>query len=213
MFREFKRGDIEEAIKNTKSAAAAARYLSVHHKTFKKYASQYIDEETGKSLYELSTNKSGKGILKVKGKEPNHFLEILAGRLDSSYYSPQFIKQRILDKALIAPECRRCGYNEKRIQDNKVPLVLNHINQDNSDFALGNLEFLCYNCSFQYAIEPITETQISAQEDYVEGRKEFDWEVDESYMKHLEDLGLSTSAEDISEFISKDNPDVENKFE
>jgi hypothetical protein len=49
----------------TKSNFAAARYLHVSYPHYKKYAKTYTDSETGKTLFEMHLNQSGKGIPKI----------------------------------------------------------------------------------------------------------------------------------------------------
>ena len=58
------REDILRAMRVTKSNNQAARYLGVHIGTYSKYARLYIDEESGKSLYELHLS-----VVIVTGKQ------------------------------------------------------------------------------------------------------------------------------------------------
>src|SRR5210317_1016553 len=63
---------IRYAMKNSKSNSSAARFLNVSFTTYQKYAKMYIDEESGKTLYELHKNQRGEGVKKAynvtKGK-------------------------------------------------------------------------------------------------------------------------------------------------
>ena len=52
------------AMKMTKSNMACARYLGISYMHYSRYAKSYIDEETGKTLFDLHKNQSGKGIPK-----------------------------------------------------------------------------------------------------------------------------------------------------
>ena len=45
-------------------------------------------------------------------------------------------------------KCSRCGYKDKKIIDNSVPLVLDFIDGDNEIQQLYNLRLLCPNCYF-----------------------------------------------------------------
>ncbi len=56
--------DIRYAMDNTKSNAAAARFLKISFTSYKKYARMYTDRDTGKTLYELHKNQFGVGIPK-----------------------------------------------------------------------------------------------------------------------------------------------------
>ena len=52
------------AMNKTKSVRSAARYLNCSYTHLKKYMKAYVDEATGKSLFEVHKNQSGKGIPK-----------------------------------------------------------------------------------------------------------------------------------------------------
>ena len=60
---------IRHAMKRTRSNRAAARYLNVSYPTYKLYAKQYYDQESGKNLYDLHLNPFGKGISKWRATE------------------------------------------------------------------------------------------------------------------------------------------------
>ncbi len=185
--------DIVRAQAMTRSNFAAARYLNVSYNHYKKYAKLYKDEETGKTLLELHMNQEGKGIPKFLtsgGKEPP-LLDLLEGRIPAEHFDPQKIKRRIIFEALIEEKCARCGFAERRALDTKVPIVLHHKDGNKKNWHLDNLEFMCYNCSFLYAVSPITEQQVEAMEDYVDRNvEEVNWELDEHHIEHLKELGL-----------------------
>ena len=86
-------------------------------------------------------------------------MDILEGRVDVSNYSPKELKERLIHEALIKEECNCCEFNERRVLDYKVPLILNFKDGNKKNYHLDNLEFLCYNCSFLYAAAPIEEKQ------------------------------------------------------
>lgn len=200
--------DVLRAQKNTLSNKAAARYLHVSYIHYKKFAKTYVDEKTGVNLLEVHKNQAGKGIPKfLQGRtdEPP-LLDVLEGRVPIFHFSPQRIKQRILEEGLLDPECGNCGFRERRVIDQKVPLILTHINGDKTNFTLPNLELLCYNCAFLYGKSPITEKQADKAEDYMDTSKtnQIDWEMDEFHLEHLKSLGI-IGEEDNSgkEFISR----------
>ena len=56
--------EIRYAMENSKSNSEAARFLKVSFTTYKKYAKQYTDSKSGKTLWELHKNQAGKGIRK-----------------------------------------------------------------------------------------------------------------------------------------------------
>ena len=62
---------------------------------------------------------------------------------DSSYQSYK-LKNRLLKEGLKERRCECCGL-EKWL-DSSIPLELHHINGDNKDNRLENLQLLCPNC-------------------------------------------------------------------
>lgn len=199
--------DVLRAQKNTLSNKAAARYLHVSFLHFKSFAKLYVDQESGKTLWELHKNQAGVGIPKFllgRSSEPA-LMEVLEGRVPIFHFKPQRIKERILEEGYMDPECGECGFRERRVVDQKLPLILTHINGDKTDFRLGNLELLCYNCAFLYGKSPITERQVELTEDYlhIPKKDEIDWEMDEFHLEHLKSLGLIDKDSPGSEFISR----------
>jgi len=203
----LKKEDIERAIKMTRSNRAAARYLHVSFTHYKKYAKTYTDEETGLTLYETHKNQAGKGIPKFLsngGKEPP-ILDLINGIVPVEHFDPKKIKQRLIFEALIEEKCAHCGFSERRVLDTKVPIILQHKDGNKKNWNLENLEFLCYNCSFLYAVSPITDQQVEVAEDYLDKNvEEIDWELDSHHIEHLKELGLYQEEEKPGEkYISR----------
>ena len=140
---------ILRAMKYTKSNMAAARFLGCSYPHYKQYAKLYKNEE-GKTLFEVHLNRQGKGISKhlYKKKDITPIMDILEGRVDVSNYSPKELKERLIHEALIKEECYCCEFNERRVVDYKVPLILNFKDNNKKNWKLENLEVLCYNCYF-----------------------------------------------------------------
>lgn len=138
------------AMKNSKSNSAAARFLNISLTTYQKYAKLYIDEETGKTLWDVHKNQKGKGVKKPYnvGKGKYALEDILDGKYPE--YSVHLLKKRLINNAdkleNFPHECHSCGYNEKRLSDGTIPLVLDHIDEDWKNHKRENLRFLCYNC-------------------------------------------------------------------
>ena len=197
--------DLLRAMKMTRSNRAAARYLHVSYNHYKKYAKVYKNED-GITLLEAHKNQAGKGIPKFlsgKGKEPP-IMDLIEGRVPVEHFDPKKIKQRLIFEALIEEKCAKCGFSERRVLDQKVPLVLNHKDGNKKNFQLDNLEFLCYNHAFLYATSPISDEQIEKMEDYIDKNGEdFDWELDEHHIEHLKELGLYEEEKPGEEFISR----------
>ena len=45
-------------------------------------------------------------------------------------------------------KCNSCGFEERRVTDHKVPLVLDFIDGNRKNHKHENLRMLCFNCSF-----------------------------------------------------------------
>jgi len=52
----FTEAQIRYAMKNSKSNSGAARFLNISLTTYEKYSKSYIDESTGKNLWDLHKN-------------------------------------------------------------------------------------------------------------------------------------------------------------
>jgi hypothetical protein len=149
---------IEQAMKVTRSNRAAAEYLRVGYNLYKRFAKAYKDQATGRSLFDVHLNRSGKGISKAGDKSTNvtakqkrdnikfKLDDILTGK------HPQYPREKLLARLVVngymEEKCNSCGYCTKRSTDFRSPLVLHHTNNNIADHRLSNLEILCYNCYF-----------------------------------------------------------------
>jgi hypothetical protein len=201
------KSDIERAMAMTKSNRSAARYLHVSYIHYKKYAKNFTDEN-GITLFDKHKNQSGKGISKFlsnKGKEPA-LMDIIEGRVPIDSYTPEKLKNRLIQESYLQECCSKCQFQERRVLDYKVPLILNFKDGNKKNWTLENLELLCYNHYFLYVGNIFTTKQIQHLEDYnpstFQGKT--DWELDDYYKEHLQNLGVIDQDEDPgSEFISK----------
>lgn len=119
---------IREAIANSPTMGGAAKYLKVDWRTFKKEAEKY-------GLYSLGKRTASK-------YELTDILNGLHPQYPTSKLSIRLVKEGVKEY-----KCETCGitdYNNKPIS-----LELNHINGDNSDHSLSNLQLLCPNCHSQ----------------------------------------------------------------
>jgi 5-methylcytosine-specific restriction endonuclease McrA len=200
---------IRQAMKYTKSNRAACRYLNVSFPTYKLYASMYLDQETGKTLFELHLNPKGKGIPKWRAEQGDRtkLQDLLKRGMSLESYSLDKLKTRLLYENLLPSECGKCNFHEARVLDYKIPLILNFKDNNKSNWLLENLEFLCYNCYFLYVGDVFTQKQIKYLEDAgdtVSEAKQTDWELDDYFKEHFHQLGLTQREEDEgSEFIDK----------
>lgn len=147
--------DIRYAIANTKSNAEAARFLKVSFTTWKKYAKMYVDSETGKTLYDLHTNQAGIGINKdsVRANAGLYSIDrLLEGKHPN--YPVWKLRNRLLALNIFQEECQCCGYAERRVTDDTVPLLLDHIDGDVTNHRIENLQMLCLNCYYQQVGNP-----------------------------------------------------------
>ena len=197
--------DILRAQKVTRSNMAAARYLHVSYNHYKKYAKMYKNED-GVTLLEAHMNQSGEGIPKfaVSGNKEIPLMDLLEGKVPIEHFDPRKIKARLLSEGKLVEVCSSCGFSERRITDQKIPVILNFKDGNKKNWHLDNLEFLCYNCSYLYAASPIDEKQAEAMEDYVKTKKdEPEWDLDEHHIEHLRELGLYDDEKPGDEYISR----------
>ena len=133
--------EIRIAQEKSKSAAEAAKRLNVTYKTYKKYALMY-------DLHKSFTNKCGKGVYKPKDPNTGKFPlnEILEGKFPD--YPLWKLKDKLIRSGLKKPCCEQCGYCERRITDNKIPLLLVFEDNNDKNHKLENIKVFCYNCSF-----------------------------------------------------------------
>lgn len=137
--RPLMESEIRAAQDESISAADAARKLNVSYNTYKKYAKLY-------DIMERCKCTDSTGMPKVhnpyKGKYPLE--ELLMGMHPS--YPPHKLRKKIIGAKIKIEECEVCGYAEKRITDDKVPLILAFKDGDRTNHVLENLEMVCYNC-------------------------------------------------------------------
>lgn len=126
--KEFSADAISAAIRDGKTMGRAAQLLNVDWRTFKRRADElgmYAPGSSGRTKFELS--------------------DILAG-LHPQYPTSKLAK-RLVEEGYKVYKCECCGIAEW--MSKPISLELNHIDGDNSNHALGNLELLCPNCHSQ----------------------------------------------------------------
>ena len=93
-------------------------------------------------------NEAGVGIKKLnKGRKSWALENILEGNNPS--YPNWKLKRRLLSSGYMPQVCANCGYDEPRVTDNKVPLLLDYMDGNRRNHKYDNLRMLCYNCWFQ----------------------------------------------------------------
>ena len=140
--------EIRYAMQNTKSCSEAARFLKVGYETFKKYAELYVDSATGKTLFDLHKNKPGRGL--HRHTAPKKYKASLEDILNGKHpkYDRTLLKQRLLRSGEFKECCDVCGFDERRISDYTVPLLLDWIDGDMTNHRRENIRFICYNCFY-----------------------------------------------------------------
>jgi hypothetical protein len=183
---------IQAAMNKTMSNRAAARYLGVSYIHYKKWAQNY-DSQTHENLFEQHKNQSGKGIPKFLNgsvKQPA-VLDIIEGRVDSSHFSAAKIRERMIGEGYLDDCCASCSFNERRVLDYKVPLIMNFKDANKKNYKLDNVELLCYNCYFLTVGDIFSDKQVQTMEEHKpvnEGK--VDWEIDDYHLQRLKELGL-----------------------
>ena len=193
--KSFTKDQILNAMDKTQSVAGAARYLNCSYQHLKKYMKLYKDEESGKTLFEIHLNPSGKGIPKflTNGKKDPALLDIIEGRINAASFSPDKLKYRLTTEGYLEECCGNCGFTEHRVTDHKVPLILHFKDKNKLNYRLENIEFLCYNCYFLFIGEVFTERDIKKLEDNLSVSKTtdaVDMQLDDYHLQRLRELGL-----------------------
>lgn len=143
--RPILRSEIEEAQRNSNSNMSAARYLKVDYKRYRKYAKLY-------GMFETHMNQTGVGTAKGRGKYAIPLSKIFNNEYPK--YNINRLKYRLIARGILEEKCCMCGFNERRITDGKIPILLTFKNGIR-DFNKDNLILLCYNCMFLTSGAPV----------------------------------------------------------
>lgn len=140
------KAQIEQAIAATRSNRAAASHLRVSYNLYKKFAKMFTNSE-GVTLFDSHLNRGGRGVVKPRENKTKFKLDqILMGKHPT--YPREKLFRRIIQSKYMEEKCSHCGYCQKRATDLKSPLILHHINGNNKDHTITNLEILCFNCYY-----------------------------------------------------------------
>ena len=123
------------SINETTSMKSASKLLGISYNTFKKYAKQY-------QVFQPSPPP---GRYRESGK-PVELSDILSGK-NPDYSSTKLLK-RLLREGYLEECCGNCGYDEYRTSDMSKPLMLDYLDDDQTNKELANLRVLCYNCYY-----------------------------------------------------------------
>ena len=201
--------DLLRAMEYTKSIRAAANYLGCSYQHVKPYFKIYrVDDNDPNSptLFEVHYNQKGKGIPKFlpqTKKDPTVKI-ILEGGDGWQSFTPEKIKVRAINEGFLKECCDKCDFNERRVVDYKVPLLLTFRNNNKADYRLENLQLLCYNCYFLYVGDVFTNGQLQGIESNRAAKeKAFDWQLDQKEIDNMKSLGLWEDEADEDSLIAR----------
>lgn len=193
--RPLSKEQILEAMQYTKSVMAAARYLKCSYHHIKAYMKAYTDEETGKTLFEIHKNRSGKGIpkhLNPYSKASKLTAEdVINGKLCASSFKPAKLKHILIETGYMLEQCHMCGFEGRREVDGRSPLLLHYKDGDSNNFKDGNATLICYNCHFIHVGKIYNDYDLDTIESHQprsKTSKMIDFELDEYAKKKLAEL-------------------------
>ena len=200
-------------MRHTKSNKSAARYLNCSYIHYKTWAKRYHEFEGGRSLFEVHKNQAGKGIPKflagnAKKKNAWDIKDVIEGRISPKHFGLEKIKTRMIEEGYLKEECSMCGFQERRVNDYKIPLILNFKDNNSNHYNMGNVRFLCYNCYFLNIGNIFNPKDFQQMESHAptNGTSDaIDFQLDEFQLEQLEKLGLfqPPKPDDGTEFISR----------
>ena len=86
----------------------------------------------------------------MRGK--HGLLDILEGKhRDVNHHN---LKGRLLRNGIFEEKCDTCNFEDRRITDYTVPLLLDWIDGDKTNHKRENLRMLCYNCYYMEVGNP-----------------------------------------------------------
>lgn len=165
--RPLMESELRAAQSISKSENEVARKLGVAFVTYKKYALLY-------GIYGLVKNPAGKGLIKpIKNEDSGKYPLSRILKNEFPNYATNRLKLRLLRCAKFEKKCNKCGFNEERISDHKVPLMLNYKDGNFKNKLEENLELICYNCFFLTVNNPFGQKKkFKLGDDKVDGIKE-----------------------------------------
>ena len=132
--------EYEIAIKNAKSIAQALRNLGI-----KDRGGNYRIIKSAIDKYQIDVSHfTGQGWNANLKFNPNPKIKTEDLLVENSNYNSYKLKKRLLSEGYKEKKCECCGLTEW--QGKEIPLELHHINGDNTDNRIENLEILCPNC-------------------------------------------------------------------
>ena len=162
----------------------------------------YRDGQTGKSLYDIHANAAMKNVIGrtwVGGKIRVNWDNTLREGQLASHNRLEKLKHGLIESKKLDQKCYRCGFEEQRVEDQKIPLIMNFKSGDKTDWRIQNIEMVCYNCAFLHCLDFFDDSVIYRVQNLPvsshinkKDRKEF-YQLDDFYLDHINKLGLEVS--------------------
>jgi hypothetical protein len=170
--RQLLQSEIEEAQQGTVNESQARRKLGVSRNTYVKYATLY-------GIYNPKPFIKGKRAI----FDPNRGKYPLAAILEGKHPNVSIwtVKDKLLRSGIKKIECELCGYHERRIGDNKIPLLLNHMDDDITNHKLDNLKLMCLNCTFMAGRGYIRKGKFKLDADWMQDINPLELDKDSRY--------------------------------
>lgn len=164
-YRPILQSEIEEAKKHGMSAASQAKWLGIHLATYKRYSKMY-------GIWTPHPNIKGKARYFDPARGVYSLNKILAGEYNGNpAISDWVVKKKLILSGTIPPKCNICGYDKQRILDNRICLLLDHIDGDLTNYNGANLQLLCLNCTFECGRGYIRRGKRVFDPDWMQGRE------------------------------------------
>jgi len=142
-YRPILQSEIEEAKKHSPFAAGQARWLGINFFTYRKYCRLY-------GVYEPKPCAKGRRNIYDPNRGTYPLTKILAGEYnDTLAVTDWMVKDKFIRSGMVPIRCNICGYDKRRITDNKICLLLDHKDGNIRNFKIDNLQLLCLNCTFE----------------------------------------------------------------
>ena len=200
--KPLSKAQIVAAQAKTMSNMAAARYLHVSYQHYKRYAKVY-------NLFDGHKNQSGKGIPKFLngGKKMPAMIEIIEGRIAATSFDPNKLKYALIEQGHMIEECTVCKFNERRVLDYRIPLLLHFKDKNTNNYSLNNVQLLCYNHYHLQVGDIFNAKEIKSIETGAEHfgtTDKIEWEVDDYHLQRLKELGLDDDEDDdLNQYVSR----------
>lgn len=146
MKEKYKKENFEPMVLASKNLTEVLRKMGLGIKgnsriTLKKYIKLH---EISTEHFETSTDRYERTLKKSLEERTIPLIEILVS--GSTYTNNGALKEKLYAEGLKTRFCEKCGQDEWW-HGEKMSLILDHINGDNTDHRIENLRIVCPNCN------------------------------------------------------------------